>query len=267
MSPAIRNILIDAIVGLLLLGGVVFFSPRAIAVEMSKENFFQLATLAARDGEYGHAVDFFKKAIELDPKFVPAYNSLGVIYETSSFSNLNEAIRYFKLATDIDPHIVESWNNLGRAYYTQGDFMSSEKALLHSLAINADQPDVEITLGWVYLLGQSRGEEAVDHFEKGIGKVDNTMVYYGMGLANMIQGDRFKVLDSITALRKRKREDLAVKLEEMLKKKVKLTSGPGTPLITGAGDERSVLTDQLKAMGKNDGSTEGIQVRLRGPLQ
>ena len=238
----------------------------ANTLEMTKENLFQIATLAIRDKEYEHAIDFLKKAIELDPKFVPAYNSLGVVYETSPQADLNEAVRYFKLATNIAPDVVESWNNLGRAYYSQGEFAASEKALLRSLAVKADQPEVEITLGWVYLLGQSRGEEAITHFEKGLEKVDNTMVHYGIGLADLVLGERFKMLDAITALRKRKREDLASKLEEMVKNKVKLVSQPGTPLVTGVGDSRSALSDQLKAMGKEGSDMEGIQVRLRGPL-
>jgi len=244
-----------------------FCSAPGLAVEVTKENLFQLATLALKDGEYEHAADFFKKAIELDPKFIPAYNSLGILYETVVPKDLNEAIRYFKLATEISPSSQESWNNLGRAYYSKGEFSNAERALLRSLALNPDQPEVEVSLGWVYLLGQSRGAEAISHFEKGGAYKENPMVHYGIGLANLIKGERFKVLDSITELRKRKREDLALKLEEMIKNKIKLASQEGTPLITGLGDDHSALKDELKAMGNPEGNADGIKVRLRGPIR
>jgi tetratricopeptide (TPR) repeat protein len=251
--------------------GMVF--PRIVfAIEPSKENFFQLATLAARDGAYEQAIEFLKKAIELAPKFVPAYNTLGIVYETSEKSNLEEAIRYFKLATEISPESVESWNNLGRAYYTQGDFNHSEKTLLKALSLQPDQPEVEITLGWVYLLGQSRASEAIDHFEKGLSRIDNVMAHYGVGLADLIENERFKVLDEITKLRKGQRDDLATKLEQMLNQKVRLTSEPGMPLVTGTDDGRSIFAEQLQAIGGAESVTadknlSGIQVRLKGPLK
>ncbi|NTV28819.1 MAG: tetratricopeptide repeat protein [Candidatus Omnitrophica bacterium] len=267
MVSAVRKILIQTYNLFVFCFLTTALAVPGFALDVSKENLFQLATLAVRDGEYEHAVDFLKKSIEIDPKFVPAYNSLGIVYETSNMADINEAIRYFRLATEIAPDSVESWNNLGRAYYTKGNFGGAEKAFLHSLALKPDQPEVEMSLGWVNLLGQSRGAEAIAHFSKIDVQSANPMIYYGIGLAHLIEGERFQVFDAITELRRRKREDLAVKLEDMLKKKVQLNSQPGTPLVTGIGDMHSVLSDELKAMGKSDGSTEGIQVRLRGPIR
>ncbi len=267
MSPPSRILIKKSFLVRLIFLLVYFWSLPCPAVEVTKENLFQLATLALKDGEYEHAVEFFKKAIELDPKFIPAYNSLGIIYETSGLKDLKEAIRYFKLATEISPSSQESWNNLGRAYYSKGEFTQAERALLRSLELDPAQPEVEVSLGWIYLLGQSRGAEAISHFEKGGAYKDNPMVYYGMGLSYLIKGERFKVLDSITELRKRKREDLALRLEDMVKNKIKLSSQEGTPLITGLGAEHSALKEELKAMGRSDGDTDGIKVRLRGPIR
>jgi tetratricopeptide (TPR) repeat protein len=255
----------------ILLAGL--FSPRtSFALDPSKENFFQLGTLAARDGANEQAIEFLKKAIELDPKFVPAYNSIGIIYETSEPTQLVESIRYFRLATEISPGSIESWNNLGRAYYTHGDFDRSEKAFLQSLALKPDQPEVEITMGWIYLLGQSRAPEATDHFEKGLSEIDNVMAHYGLGLAYLIDNKRFKVLDEITELRKGQRDDMATRLEQMLNQKVQLTSEPGTPLVTTTDNGRSVFADELKAVGgaesvTADKNSDGIHVRLKGPLR
>jgi tetratricopeptide (TPR) repeat protein len=232
---------------------------------MTRENLFQIATLAARDGQYVHAQEFFKKAIEVDPKFAPAYNGLGLLFQTPEFADYKEAARYFKLATDVDGNYIESWNNLGHSYYVLGDFKSAELAFKESLKVKPGQPEIEITLGWVYLLGQSKAAEALTHFQKGMKDRDDTMVHYGMGLAYLINGDRYKVLDSITQLRSRGRDDLALKLEKMINEKVRITSKPGTPLVTGMADPGSVFTRELKALGMESG--DGIKVRLRGPLQ
>lgn len=251
---------------------LVLSAPASQALEPTKENFFQLAALAMRDGQHEQAIQFLKQAIELDPRFAPAYNTLGIIYETSPAMDLKEAQRYFQMATDIDPQFVEAWNNLGRASYTKGDFKKAEKALLRSLEIAPDQPDVENTLAWVYLLGHSRGGEALKHFAKGSAGKDPAMTAYGRGLAHLIENKRFDVIEDITTLRKLKREDLAGKLEAMVKGNVKLTSQPGMPLVTGNGEERSIFAEQLRAAGgaekvTADKKSSGIQVRLKGPLK
>jgi tetratricopeptide (TPR) repeat protein len=244
-------------------------SPAA-SLPMSKEQLFQLATIAAAENQFEQSTELFKKVLEMDPKFAPAYNGLGLINQSLEQGNIDEAIRYFKLATGVAPDYSESWNNLGRACYTRGRFREAEQAFLRSLEVKPEQADIEFALGWVYLLGESRPEEAVSCFDKALLVLDNPMIYYGRGLANLMLGDRFKVLDDVTQLRKRKLEDYADKLEKMVRENVHLTSTPGMPLIAGLpGEEASLFDQQLKELeskGFNAGSADGIKVRLKGLL-
>ncbi|MBF0331782.1 MAG: tetratricopeptide repeat protein [Candidatus Omnitrophica bacterium] len=237
---------------------------------MSKEQLYKLATVAAAEGQYDAAVDLFQKVIEIDPKFAPAYNALGLINQSFEQGNIDAAIRYFTLATNFAPDYSESWSNLGRAYYSQGRFREAEQAFLKSLQIKPAQAEIEFALGWVYLLGQSRPEKAITYFDKALVVLDNPMIYYGRGLANLMLGDRFKVLDDVTLLRRNKREEQADRLEKMVRENVRLTSTPGMPLITGApGDEASLFDEQLKDLeskGFKTDAQEGIKVRLRGAL-
>lgn len=253
-----------------LIGHVVFYCPVVSALNFSKEQIFQMATLAARDGAYESAVGLYKKVLDVDPRFAPAYNGLGLVYESWNGGDMDEAVRYFKLATEVDPAYVECQNNLGRAYYSQGNFIQAEKVFLRSLELNPQQPDIELALAWLYLLGQSEAEKAVSRFEKALLGVDNAMAYYGLGLAHLDLGEKMKVLDDITALRRHGKEPEAAALEKMLRENVRITSHPGTPLITGKDMGESVFEKELKSL-QNGGSDadkgkEGIQVRLKGPL-
>jgi tetratricopeptide (TPR) repeat protein len=249
---------------------VFVFTSSSFAVPMSKEQFFQLATIAAGDGEFDRAIELFQKVIEIDPKFAPAYNGLGLVQQSFEEGDINEAVRYFKMAVELAPDYVESWNNLGRAYYAKGFFVDAEKALLKSLAIKPDQVDVQLALAWDYLLGQSRPDEAISFFNKVLPVKDDPMIYYGIGLAQLLKGDRFKVLDAVTQLRKMQKEDSASKLEMMVRENIRLTSKPGTPLLTGEAGQESLFDQQLKALEQNGfapgSSREGIKVRLKGPL-
>jgi tetratricopeptide (TPR) repeat protein len=243
----------------------------ASAVSFSKEQIFQIATLAAHDGEYDKAADFFKKVLEIDPHFAPAYNSLGMVFQSMPGDDNNaEACRYFRLAVDMDPGYVEAWNNLGRMYYSSGQFVQAEKALLRSLEISPHQSDIALVLGWVYLIGESRAEQAIKYFEQRLDSADDDMARYGIGLANILLGEKFKVLDVITVLRKHHKEDLGAKLESMVRDNVKIASRPGMPLITGITGGDSVYEKELQdlaARGFDAGANgKAIKVRLKGPL-
>ncbi len=249
-----------------------FFSFQlSFAVQFTKEQLFQLATLALKDQKYEQGVDLFQKVIDIDPKFAPAYNGIGLVYLYRPDPDVDTAIRYFKLSVDISSDYTESWNNLGRAYYLAGRFPLAKSAFLKSLEIDLQQPQLQITLGWIYLLGESRPAEAIERFDIALKTlVDNDTARYGRGLAYLIANDRYKVMDAITELRKRQRNDEAEKLENMLKGNIKLISEEGKPLVTGDGSEKSVFDEQLRAMEGQGftGSAEdgGIKVRLRGPL-
>ncbi len=243
----------------------------SFAVQFTKEQLFQLATLALKDQKYEQGIDLFQKVIDEDPKFAPAYNGIGLVYLYRPDPDVDTAIRYFKLSVDISSDYTESWNNLGRAYYLIGRFSLAKDAFLKSLKLDPQQPQLQITLGWIYLLGESRPVEAIERFDialKALGENDGAR--YGRGLAYMLENDRYKVMDAITELRKRQRNEDAGKLENMLKGNIKLISEEGKPLVTGDGSEKSVFDEQLRAMEGQGfkGSTEdgGIKVRLRGPL-
>jgi tetratricopeptide (TPR) repeat protein len=253
----------------------VFFFVMAIpssfaAVPISKEQLFQLATIAAGDGQFDRSVDLFQKVIELDPKFAPAYNGLGLVYQSFAEGDINESIRYFKIAIELAPDYSEGWNNLGRAYYAKGLFVDAERAFLRSLQIKPDQVDVQLALAWDYLLGQSQPDQAISFFQKVLLLKEDPMIYYGIGLAQLLKGDRFKVLDAVTQLRRHGKEESASKLETMVREKITLTSKPGTPLVTGEPGQASLFDEQLKALEQKGfspgGAKEGIKVRLKGPL-
>ncbi|MBF0594385.1 MAG: tetratricopeptide repeat protein [Candidatus Omnitrophica bacterium] len=264
LRPAMRTLMFLAVFS-------IFFSIPSQANPPTKEQIFQVASLAARDGEYDKAIDFFRKVLEIDPRFAPAYSSLGMVYQARGGDDgPAQALRYYKLAVDIDPRLVETWNNLGRLYYSTGQFVNAEKAFLKSLELRPTQTDIELVIGWVYLLGESRAEDAIKHFQAGLAGGDDDMAHYGIGLSDILLGDRFKVLDEITELRRRHKEDLAAKLENMVRGRVKIDSHPGSPLVTGVDQGESVFNKELQglaASGFNNGADKkGIQVRLKGPL-
>lgn len=66
-----------------------------------------------------NAIEYFKKAIELDPYYASAHYGLGLTYFQTG--NFKEAILNLKKALELQPDLYESLYVLGKAYFQTGD--------------------------------------------------------------------------------------------------------------------------------------------------
>jgi tetratricopeptide (TPR) repeat protein len=87
--------------------------------------------------EYQNAVDAFTRATELDPHFVEAYYSRGILY-WRELRNPYRAIRDLTRVMDMLPERAESWFNRAQAHVMRGDYHLAIADLEHYLAIGQD---------------------------------------------------------------------------------------------------------------------------------
>ncbi len=64
---------------------------------------------------FDSAIENYKKAINLDPKFASAYFNLGIALTIKTSPDYDGAIESFKKAIDCDPNDASAYNNLGVA--------------------------------------------------------------------------------------------------------------------------------------------------------
>jgi tetratricopeptide (TPR) repeat protein len=87
------------------------------------EVLFSLGLIQKRQGSYSEAEEFYRRAIQQDPKFSEAFSNLGNVYlgkkQTSS------AIASYQQATDLNPNQGAYYYNLYRAY-SQETFLSGK---------------------------------------------------------------------------------------------------------------------------------------------
>jgi tetratricopeptide (TPR) repeat protein len=93
--------------------------------------------LSGERREYQWAVDRFTRAIELDPGFVAAHYSRGVLY-WRELENWYRAIHDLTRVIEIAPHWHEAWLNRAIAYQRRGDFEAAIADLEHYLTIAKD---------------------------------------------------------------------------------------------------------------------------------
>ena len=74
-------------------------------------------------GEYQKAIDDYNKAIELDPKYTHAYTGRGYAY--SHLGEYQKAIDDYNEALELDPNYTLAYNNRGYAYSHLGEYQKA----------------------------------------------------------------------------------------------------------------------------------------------
>ena len=69
---------------------------------------------------YDKAIEHYTEAINLNPEFPDAYNSLGTVHEKKG--EIHEAIEAYSRAIELKPRLFELYNNRANAYSRKDDF-------------------------------------------------------------------------------------------------------------------------------------------------
>jgi tetratricopeptide (TPR) repeat protein len=133
------------------------------------------------DNKYTEAEAAYRKAIEIDPEFVYAWNGLGdSLY---SQNQLTEAEAAYKKAMEIIPASVQSNYSLGVALYFSGKLDESVKFFKHYLEHHPDDSLSHNNLGYV-LLTKKQLNESRFAFLKAVELNPNCCLYYAnLGIA------------------------------------------------------------------------------------
>ena len=66
------------------------------------------------------ALEYYKKAIEADPKYHSAYYNMAIVYKRQN--KLEDAINWYKKAIEVNPRYSYAYNNLGNIYKTRMNY-------------------------------------------------------------------------------------------------------------------------------------------------
>lgn len=253
--------------------GAIGISLLAVPVQAQEiKDYFEQAQVAYNEGNYKKAVELLEQIIALNPDIAPAYNALGLAYKQLN-ANLAEVAWYFKTAIEIDPKFVDAYSNLAKAYYGLGFFDRAQKACLDGLKIDPQHLDAQLTLGWIYLIGQNRFNDAIPYFQFVADKTKNSNALYGLGLAYFMTSNKTGLFETITTLREIGQNDLAAQLEKMTRDKDdqerrqrgELPSDVAPPGMPGR-PAQTVPNQRPERPGSTEVPEGGFRVRLKGKL-
>ena len=116
-----------------------------------------------RIGAYDEAIEILNVAIKIDPKFVPAYNQIGMILFEAD--KKNESVEAFKNAIAIDPENLNSRLGLAKTYsmITRNDLAVEQ--YLKAADLKKNDPEILFKIALEYWYHQNL-EKSKEYYNK-----------------------------------------------------------------------------------------------------
>ncbi|MFH1403615.1 MAG: tetratricopeptide repeat protein [Candidatus Altiarchaeota archaeon] len=122
------------------------------------------AEVFMRRGEMGYAVEYYLKALELDPKSVAAHLNLAIIYEDNDIS---KSIVHYNEVLKVESKNVEALYGLGRVYGMEGNIDESIKYFKECIRFDSFDSRPYCGLGVAYSIQKDYGK-SIASFEKAL---------------------------------------------------------------------------------------------------
>ncbi|MEW6686494.1 MAG: tetratricopeptide repeat protein [Candidatus Edwardsbacteria bacterium] len=150
------------------------------------EDLVREGMAAEASGDYQMAIDFFKEAISLKPKYGEAHYRLGEVYAQSGMTQ--EAISELKEALRFKYEPLQVRLALGLAYYKGGMFEEAEREYNEILKQTPNNPLIYYSLGDVYLQ-KGAYDQATNAYRQAL-QLDPNFAKAHKGLGNLFHRQR-----------------------------------------------------------------------------
>ena len=139
-----------------------------------------------KKGELNEAADCYRRAIQLNPKFVDSYIKLGNVLLLQG--RLDEALSYYQKSIEIDPNFSGAHYNLGVALQEQGKLDEAIACYQKALQLNPNYVDAYHDLGFAFQ-EQGKLDEAIACYQKALQLNPNLVnAYDNLGITFQEQG-------------------------------------------------------------------------------
>ena len=128
----------------------------------------------------------FRASIQLDPTYPESHKALGDLFLAAPRRLFEQAVEAYQKAIELRPFYGEAWVGLGEAKAAKGDVDGAIGAYTKALAFNPINPRVHMSLGKIYYAEKGLYYESVTAYKKAI-ELDPTAVDSRMGLGEVYE--------------------------------------------------------------------------------
>jgi len=158
----------------------------------SAQDYYKRASQYYIDGKSGMAIEFYSKAITLNPDYWEAYYDRGTVYFSSGKDD--EAIVDFSKVLDLKLDYAAAWLSRGMAYDYKADFGKAIDDYSKAIELKPDDADAYTKRGHDYHLKEEL-RNAIDDFNKALKlKPNDSDIYVKRGDTYCSMGDFKKTL-------------------------------------------------------------------------
>jgi superkiller protein 3 len=148
---------------------------------LSAEEYFTKGLNAQENGFNELAIEYYQKAINIDPNDADAYGNMGIAY--AKLEDYREAIKCYQKVIAIDPNLAAAYGNMGSAYYYLKNYREAIRCFQKAITIDPNDAMAYKSLGNAYYNLEDY-REAIRCFQKAIDLDPNYVgAYVNMGNA------------------------------------------------------------------------------------
>lgn len=166
-----------------------------------------------KHGNFDEAIELYRAAIKLDPKFCDAMDNIGLLLRQQG--EIEKAITWYKKSLKILPDNTAALQNLGVAYAFQGKPREAISIYEKLIQIAQDNPEGYYGIGNIYLKLQNP-EQAIKYFEiaeklySDISSPQIVDTQYNLGFAYFLMNNYMKAKDYFEPIYNLYKEDAYV---------------------------------------------------------
>lgn len=164
-----------------------------------------MGNLCYRHGNVIKALEFWNKALKVNPKRSDVYRSMAL--SSMKKGKFADAVAQFRKALEIQPQLPDVYSNMGHALMMSGQTKEAIKVLEKEIQISPNSGFAYFLLGQAYLQ-QKEYEKAKENYEAAI-KINPgyTNAYYGIASVYAKLGNRDKAKENSENFKKLKAEE------------------------------------------------------------
>jgi tetratricopeptide (TPR) repeat protein len=126
--------------------------------------FYSKGLEGSKKEDWQEAIKNFEEAVKKDPKFLYAWDNLGINYRRTG--EYDKALDAYKKSLEIDPKGKMPLQNIPMVYIYKKDFQKAIDAYLYLDKVYPGDPEVYYGIGQVYFSGIKDDEKALDYICK-----------------------------------------------------------------------------------------------------
>jgi Flp pilus assembly protein TadD len=138
------------------------FGSSVKVIDGQAESHYKMALYFQRRKKHKLAIEELKKAVQLNPSFLKAYNAMGVSYD--NLRRHSQAIRCYQSALKLDPKLDYVYNNLGYSYLLKNELDEAIVAFEKAIELNANNKRYQNNLGLAYVM-KDQYDKAYEQFK------------------------------------------------------------------------------------------------------